>query len=213
MSDIEFRLVELERRLANVLRIGTVEQLDEAAARVRIRIGELLTDWLPWFTSRAGPDVDWWAPEVGEQVMVFSPSGELGQGVVQPAIYQTAHPAPAASKDKRRIQFQDGTVIEYDRAAHKLLADVKGDVELIATGTLVANIAGSATLTTPQTTINGDVQINGEVTTSGNITAGQNVSDQAGAKSMAGMRGTFNSHTHPETGDGGGTTQQPNQAQ
>lgn len=44
-----------------------------------------------------------------------------------------------------------------------------------------------------------------------NIVAGQNVSDQNGAKSMAGMRETYNTHTHQENGAGGGVTNQPGQ--
>ncbi len=219
MSSVEYRLAELERKLANLQMVGVIFELDEAAARVKVRCGELESGWLPWFTRRAGGDRDWWSPEVGEQVMVFSPCGDPAQGVVLPSIYRNAHPAPANSKNVRRIIFADGTVVEYDRAAHLLKADVKGDVQLLASGTLVANITGNTTLTTPTATINGDLVVNGEVSVSKsvaatlNITAGQNIGDQGGSKTMAAMRTTYNAHQHPENGDGGGTTSAPNQQQ
>lgn len=146
MSDIDYRLSELERRFENLMRYGTVEQLDEAAARVRVRSGGMLTGWLPWFTHRAGADRSWHAPEEGEQVVVFSPSGEPAQGVVLPAIYQSAHPAPADAKTLHRMVYDDGTVIEYDRAGHKLLASVRGDAEVIADNDITATAGRNATV-------------------------------------------------------------------
>lgn len=207
-KDIE----DLKRMLESLLMIGTIAELDEEKARVRVDCGALQTNWLPWLTRRAGNDRDWWAPEQGEQVMVLSPGGDPEQGVVLPAIYRSAHPAPADSKNVYRKAFSDGTVIEYDRAAHLLKADVKGSVQLLAEGTLDANISGNTTLTTPTATINGHLVVNGNINGSQNITAAQNVADQGGSKTMSGMRSVFDDHDHEENGEGGGTTDQPNQS-
>lgn len=117
MPDTELRLAELERRLANLARIGTIAEADHAAARVRVAIGEILTGWLPWLAHRAGGDRAWWAPEVGEQVLVVSPGGDLAQGIVCPSLYSATSPAPADSPDIRREVYGDGLVIEHDRAA------------------------------------------------------------------------------------------------
>jgi phage baseplate assembly protein V len=108
-------LAELDRRVANLLRIGTIAEADYASARARVKIGDILTGWLPWGTPRAGGDRSWWAPEVGEQVMVFSPGGDLAQGVVGSGLYSIAAPAPAASPEIRREVYADGLVIEHDR--------------------------------------------------------------------------------------------------
>ena len=62
-------------------------------AKLKVKIGDITTDWLPWLTHRASNDTSWWAPEVGEQVIVLAPSGELHQAVIMPSIYQSAHPA------------------------------------------------------------------------------------------------------------------------
>jgi phage baseplate assembly protein V len=132
----DFALTELDRRLANLIRVGTVDQTDYANARVRIRTGELLTGWLPWLTRRAGHDQDWWAPEVGEQVMVLSPSGDPAQGVVLGALYQARYAAPGNEPTVHRTRYADGTTIEYDRAAHRLRVQCAGDVEIVAAGNL-----------------------------------------------------------------------------
>lgn len=116
----EFALVELARRLENIIRIGTVDAVDLYRARLRVRIGETQTAWLPWLTQRAGDDIDWWAPSEGEQVLVLSPSGDLVQAVALPALYQTAHPAPANDADTREIQFKGGGVFRYNRAENQL---------------------------------------------------------------------------------------------
>ncbi len=59
-----------------------------------MQIGPVLTDWLPWGTARAGGDRTWDPPEIGEQVMLASPAGDLRQGAIVGSFYQTAHPVP-----------------------------------------------------------------------------------------------------------------------
>lgn len=113
------RVADLERRLANQIQMGTVAQADYGAARVRVQCGDLLTGWLPWTTQRAGADRAWWAPEVGEQVVVLSPCGNPAMGVVSGSLYQDAHPAPASSPDISTQVFADGLVVTHDRAAKR----------------------------------------------------------------------------------------------
>lgn len=110
---------ELNRRVANLIRIGTIAEADYGRALARVRIGDLLTDWRPWLAPRVGGDIAWWPPEVGEQAILFSPSGELTQGVILAGLYRQAKPAPADTADIKRTLFKDGAVMEYDRAAHR----------------------------------------------------------------------------------------------
>ncbi|MGE4298905.1 MAG: phage baseplate assembly protein V [Desulfovibrionaceae bacterium] len=145
-DDIRYRLAELERLLANVIRLGAVEEADYATARVRVRSGQVLTAWLPWLTHRAGPDATWWAPEVGEQVALLAPGGDLAQAVVLPALYQVAHPAIADVPTKHRVQYADGASWEYDREAHTLRAYVPGNVIVLADGDVDVTVGGDATL-------------------------------------------------------------------
>ena len=89
-----FSLSEMNRRLANLIRLGTVIEADYQKARVKIQIGPITTQWLPWITSNASHSKNWNAPEIGEQVLVLSPSGEMSQGTVIRGIYQQKHTAP-----------------------------------------------------------------------------------------------------------------------
>jgi phage baseplate assembly protein V len=119
------RLGELERRLSNTIRPGTVLEADYAKARLRVTMGDNTSAWLPWLTSRAGEDRTWHAPEVGEQVIVMAPGGELSAGYVMPGgVYKNDYPANADKADISRTTYKDGAVIEYDREAHAHLIEL-----------------------------------------------------------------------------------------
>lgn len=181
-------VAELARRLANLIRAGRIAQADYVRARVRVRIGDLLTGWLPWLTHRAGGDRSWWAPEVGEQVLVLSPDGEPAQGWVLPAGFSDAAPPPANRPEVHCTIYDDGAVIEYDRAAHKLTAMIPGDVVLTAQGRLTAEIGATVALTAegdvavkaPRLVVEAAVEINGDVKVAGNISATGSILDQGG---------------------------------
>lgn len=161
---MSFDMAELDRRISNLIRIGTVAQVDYAAIppKVRIKAGDILTGWLPWFGSSAGEDRICAPLDIGEQVVVFSPSGELNQGVVLAGLFQTAHPYPVTLQEKHNATFKDGAVIEYDRATHHLKA------VLPAGGTCEINAPAGFTLI-------GDINHTGNINTSGTMTAAVDV--------------------------------------
>ncbi|WP_353287798.1 phage baseplate assembly protein V [Wolbachia endosymbiont (group B) of Gerris lacustris] len=137
MLDHSFAISELNRKLANVIRIGVVKEIDYEKAKVRVKIGEFLTDWLPWITSKAGKDRDWSPPDIDGQVMVFSPLGELSLGVVLAGIYQEKYPAPENKKEINSIKFQDGTKFTYDKGKHHLEIEVVDKITLKAGGSRI----------------------------------------------------------------------------
>src|SRR5690606_38814249 len=152
---------ETERQLAGLIRIGVISALDDAGARVRVQCGGLTTDWLPWLTMRAGADRSWWAPEPGEQVVVLSPNGDTAQGVVLPALYSDALPPPANARTVHRTTYADGSVVEYDRAAHQLTVNVGSGQVVVVCNTATVQAAESVTLDTPQTVCTGNLAVTG----------------------------------------------------
>jgi len=113
------RIGELERRLSNTIRPGKVLEADYAKARLRVTMGDNTSAWLPWLTSRAGEDRTWHAPEVGEQVIVMAPGGELSAGYVMPGgVYKNDYPANADKAEISRTTYKDGAILEYDRENH-----------------------------------------------------------------------------------------------
>lgn len=173
-----FALAEVERTLANLVRIGTVAQLDAEQARVTVDLGGLVTDWLPWLTVRAGATRTWSAPRPGEQVLVLAPFGDLAQAVAVPAIYQDAHPAPVASPEREHVVFPDGSTVDYDSAAHRLTVTAGSGQVIVNCGQATIN-AGQVTLNAPQTTCTGALTVEGPFTYQAGMTG-------AGASSIAG---------------------------
>jgi phage baseplate assembly protein V len=151
---------EIERLLANLIRVGTVLELDEANARVKMKVGGLTTDWLPWGETRAGETRTWSAPRPGEQRLVFAPYGDTSQAIVGPAIYQDDHPAPATSKDKETTVFPDGTTFEYDSTSNTYTQTVAGSGNWVFNlKHATINAENDATVNTETATVNASTKV------------------------------------------------------
>lgn len=118
---------DLTRRLENLIRLGTVAEVDPATARCRVKTGGIVTAWLPCFTLRAGEDRTWDPPSVGEQGIVFSPSGDPATGAVLVGLNSDAFPAPDNNPNRHRRTYRDGAVIEYDTENSHYLIDLPAD--------------------------------------------------------------------------------------
>ncbi|MCC8379566.1 phage baseplate assembly protein V [Xenorhabdus sp. PB30.3] len=142
---------ELYRLLMNIVRVGTVSAVDLSNQRCRVRISGLQTDWLRWTAQRAGSSRTWWAPSIGEQVLVLAMGGELTTAFVAGSLYSAAHVAPSASADAVHIAFPDGAVIEYEPKSSALT------VSGIKTASVTASV--SVQVTAPQITCTASEQI------------------------------------------------------
>lgn len=151
-------IADLIRRLENMIRFGTVAEVDPAKPRCRVKTGGITTAWLPCFTLRAGEDRTWDPPSVGEQCIVFSPSGDPATGAVLVGLNSDAFPAPDNNPKRHRRTYRDGAVIEYDTESHTLRATLPngGQVDIVAPGGV---------------TILGDVTVTGLVTVSEDVVA------------------------------------------
>lgn len=156
-------LTEIQRLLQNLIRFGTIAEVDHDSARCRVQSGDVLTAWLPWLTLHAGSTVvTWSSPALGEQVVLLSPGGDLCSAVALHGLYSAAVPAPSNQPTLHTERFDDGAVIEYDCAAHTLRVVLPAD--------------GTATLTAPGgVTVIGDVQITGDVAITGKVEASVDV--------------------------------------
>lgn len=180
MSLDPYAINEAHRLIANLIRVGVVTELDAENARVKVRVGGFTTDWLPWATQRAGATRTWSAPRAGEQVVLLSPYGDPGQGVVLTSIYQEQHPAPANSQDVEHTVYPDGTTIDYNSKENTYTMTVAGNARVVvnckeatvnAENSVVANTktaevkaSTSVTLDTPDTFCKGRLTVDGLLT-------------------------------------------------
>ncbi len=71
------QLTEIMRLITNLIRTGTVTEVDRENWLCRVKVGELETNWINWLTLRAGGGRTWWCPSPDEQVVVLSLGGNL----------------------------------------------------------------------------------------------------------------------------------------
>ncbi|MFJ5396491.1 phage baseplate assembly protein V [Pectobacterium parvum] len=204
-------LTEIQRLLRNMIRVGVVTHVNTEDVLCRVQTGGMTTGWLNWLTRRAGRSRDWWAPSIGEQVLILSIGGELDTAFVLPGIYSDDNPAPSASADAYHVTFPNGAVIEYEPATGALTvsgiktADITASESLTATVPLVTVKASTRiTLDSPEVVctnklITGTLEVKQGGKMSGNI------EHSGGSLSSNGK--VLHSHKHP--GDSGGITGAP----
>lgn len=150
-------IFDILRRLENQIRYGTIAAVDHQAARCTVSTGGLSVPNLPWLAQRAGSSLDWDPPSVGEQCILFSPSGEPALGVALVGLFSQQRPAPSNSATVRRRKYPDGAVIDYDHATSTLTATLPegGKAKLVAPGgvTILGNVDITGTVTVSEDVI------------------------------------------------------------
>lgn len=171
-------------------RLGTVSSYDpdNYAAKVMIQPEGVETGWLPVASDWVG---NGWGlympPSIGDVVEVEFQEADINAGIICRRIFTNAARPLAVPSGEFWLVHQAGSSLKFHN---------DGSVELIAAGTLTSSA--------PQWNHSGNVHITGTLDTSGNITGGANITaqaniaDQGGTKTMAGMRSTFNGHTHSD---------------
>lgn len=201
----EAQVPDMERRLASMLRIGTVSALnydDPNKPRVRVTSGKVTTGWIPWGAVRAGGARTWAPLELGEQVIVAAPSGDLAQAVVIGSLFYNSNPAPSSNKQVTVTEWGDGAKETYNQATHERRLDVpSGGKVVIKVGSTTFTLTDlGAQIDTDKITFNGDIDINGHVKITGGLEATQDV--VASSISLVG-------HVHGGVERGGSNTNEP----
>ncbi|MEZ0150118.1 MAG: phage baseplate assembly protein V [Candidatus Reddybacter sp.] len=187
MSSLEDTLSDMARRLANIITLGTVHSVSGALCRVAIGGDEgHLTPAIKWLAGRASATSHWSQLRVGEQVLLLSPSGDIGNAVAVPSVYSSANPAPSTDPDETVNTMPDGAVFRYNHNTSVL--------DVILPGSATSNIASA-----------GGINLTGDLSVTGDINATGDISDQK--RSMQGDRDIYNSHTGHENGSTPGAQQ------
>lgn len=191
-------LAEILRLIGIVVRTGTVAEIRHGKpSRVRIRSGGLNTDWLPWAERRAGATRTWSPPTIGEQVLLFCPSGDLRNGIVLCGIPSDANDTPSHSPDETVTLYPDGASTSYNHASGALTVNGVRQV--------IIEAATSVLVQCPNTTFDGDVVVHGLLTFQNGISgqAGVNGNAIQGDITHSGGRLSSNGVVLDDHGHGG----------
>lgn len=169
---------DLARLLQNLIRSGNIFAVDYAdPPRVRVKTGDNETDWRPWIETRAGRSRTWDPPTIGEQVILFSPGGDLSKAFILPSINSDEYPSPSRSPDETVRTYPDGARVSYN---HKTGAFVVTGIK-----TMLVDASENITLKAPS------IDLDAEQTTStGKHTIKGLLSYLAGLAGLNGTAGT-----------------------
>lgn len=164
----DFLIGELLRRLANIIKLGKVVAVNYETQKAKVKIGELQTSFLPWVVGSAGSDRSWKPLEVGEQVIILSPNGELKGGVILPSLYQKSFPCPTPDENMYSMVFNDGSTATFNKGNSSLTVEIKGAVEINIVGNAQIT-AENASITAKNTTVRGNAVVTGNATINGSV--------------------------------------------
>lgn len=203
-------LQEIARAIRNLIRTGIVTDIDHDEGLCRVQTGGMETTWLNWLTCRAGRSRVWWAPSVGEQVLLLAVGGELDTAFVLPGIFSDDHPAPSASPDALHVSFPDGAVIEYEPENGALTVSGIKTADVNASESITANVpvvlvkaSSRITLDTPEVVCTNKLTTGTlEVKNGGNMSG--NIEHTGGTLKSNGVQ--VDNHAHGNVQSGGSWT-------
>lgn len=189
-------IVELIRLLENIVRTGTVTEIDERKWRVRVQSGELETTWLRWNAQRAGAFKVWVPPSVGEQVWFLCLGGNTDVAFIGGSLYSDDNPAPGATRKEMVVTAPDGAKFRYDAEAGAL------QVQGIKSAVIEASVI--VTLDTPEVNCTNLLRAkNLDITEGGNMRG--NFSHTGGKFTSNGIQ--VDDHNHGAVERGGSWTE------
>ena len=101
------------------LRTGYVSDYDAKRHMARVIFpdkGDLVSGWLPLCVRNSKNNHDEHHLDINEHVACLFSDNGLEEGIILSALYDDKNPPPFKDKDTRRIEFEDGSFIKYDRA-------------------------------------------------------------------------------------------------
>jgi phage baseplate assembly protein V len=150
MHDLEARVAQLERRLANLMTPGRVTHVDAVNKMIRMDLGDadepMLSPWVR-YGQIAGKLKVHTLPTVGQQMTLFSASGDVEQGVALPLGWSNDHVAPGDGEDpvlvfgQVRVEIEDAAILATVGAA---------TFRFDATTGLTVEVGGSTFTVTPE---------------------------------------------------------------
>ena len=124
-----------ERLLRGMVRSGTVSQVNPANSTARVTFDDkdgTVSPELHIIHRGSGANKDYWLPDVGEQVVCLFANNDknFSTGWILGTYFTEKQPPQVNNKDIRRLDFSDGSYIEYNRASNTLNVKIKGPINI-----------------------------------------------------------------------------------
>lgn len=177
LFDLAKRMSRLEKRLATIIQIGVVSELNPIKGTVRLKMGE--DDRLSAHVRYAQLAGDYSAhipPTVGQQMMLVSPGGDMRvPSLAIPYSWNTAFPNPGDSAEENIVTFGNVTLRVKDSRVQTqvgdLLVTVTDSIAKFEIGDMTATISdGGLAVVGGGAEIAETLQVGGDSTLDGALT-------------------------------------------
>ena len=126
---------ETERALRGMIRTGTVSAVypENGTARVVFDDKDDTTSPELHIVHRfSGTNKDYWVPDIGDQVVCIFANNDtnFSTGWSLGSYFTDKHPPQVASPDIMRLDFADGSFLEYNRGNSSLTIKVMGQIKI-----------------------------------------------------------------------------------
>lgn len=118
-----------------MLRIGLISEIDSSScyARVKFLDNDIVSDWLQIVVMGAISNKFFHIFDINEQVACLMDENDE-EGVILGAMFNEKTKPSGVSKDVVKVNFSDGSFIEYDRNSHEYNINIQGKVNMISSG-------------------------------------------------------------------------------
>lgn len=130
--------------IKNLIRVGLISSInpDNMTAKVIFPDkDDMLSGDLKIVNRGSAKNKCYWLPDIEEQVLcVMNPNSKnLNDGWIVGSYFSDVDAPPISDLDKCHFVFQDGSFFEYDRKNHVLTIDIKGEIDIKASGNIKIN--------------------------------------------------------------------------
>ena len=123
----------IDSHIKNFIRMGRVSTTNPEKMTVKVVFEDkdnMVSDELPVLVQGSSRNRHYWLPDVGEQVCCLMLPNGHNAGICLGSYYSESDPPNANSQEVRRIDFGDGSYMQFDRATGSLDISCTGEIRV-----------------------------------------------------------------------------------
>ncbi len=123
----------IDSHIKNFIRMGRVSTTNPGKMTVKVIFEDkdnMVSDELPVLVQGSSKNRHYWLPDIGEQVCCLMLPNGHNAGICLGSYYSESDPPNANSQEVRRMDFGDGSYVQFDRTTGNLDIKCTGEIRI-----------------------------------------------------------------------------------